>query len=931
MENVGIGHYRIEKRAGLAFAIVCVLMAYAGIASATADYAQSAQRFLSQGKNRAAVIQLKNALQANPNDAQARLLLGTTYLKLGQSADAEKELRRARALGVARSKWIRPLGTAYLDRGNAKAVLDEIKEDAKDSSNVHAIVLALRARAELMRGNNDLAQSSIQQALKLSDTDADVLLAAAQIAMVQKDRAAAAAYVRKAMLVAPERVEPLVLHGELLLSDGKLKDALQAFSKAVSINPGHVGARLAQLSTMLALGQYSEAKNALEWLNQHVPGHPLVQYFNAVLAFQNKDYDTARSNLELALRSAPNYAPARLLAGAVAYAQGRLESAEDDLSRYLVVRPGYLPASKLLAAVRLKRRDPNAALALLTPLERAAPQDAQLLALIGSAYYQKRDFARGTEYLSKAAKLAPDMAAIRMQLGVGNLALGKTSQAVSDLQAAVDMGSAPVQADVLLILVEIQRRHFDKALTLGEAMAKRHADSPVAQNLLAAAYIGKGDRTQARAHLNKALELDPKYITAYINLAKMAEKDHKPDAARAQYELALKQKPGNMGALLGLAALEERSGKPDEARALVIKARDANPNAIEPGVLLTRYYLANGDGLKGLSAARQLADAHPNNPGALKLLGDAQLAAGETASAVITFKRLADMQPKNIGAQLLVARAYIAQKDRDQARKTIAAVVREQPKNIAALAMLSDLELNDGNNDEATALARKIQQLDSKSGIGYQLQGNVQHKAKQYAAAAHSYQQAFDRTPSSWLAASLAQSLQRSNDPAGAISVLVDWCAKQPKDSGARIILAQLYQSQNQIDAALREYDKVRQAQPDNAAIWNNMAWLYLQRSDARASEYAAKAYALAPKSPAIADTYGWILLKNGKPKQALQLLQTAASHSPNTAEIRYHLAAALEQNGQRDEARKELTRLLRSDAQFAEADDARALLARIK
>jgi len=52
---------------------------------------------------------------------------------------------------------------------------------------------------------------------------------------------------------------------------------------------------------------------------------------------------------------------------------------------------------------------------------------------------------------------------------------------------------------------------------------------------------------------------------------------------------------------------------------------------------------------------------------------------------------------------------------------------------------------------------------------------------------------------------------------------------------------------------------------------------------------------------------------------------------APHLPEIRYHMAVALEKAGRRDEARKELERLLRDEKDFAQAGDARALLDKLQ
>ena len=66
---------------------------------------------------RAAVIELKNALQRDPDNAEARLLLGEVYVLVGDGAAAEKELGVAERLGIEKAKFVVALGRALLLQG----------------------------------------------------------------------------------------------------------------------------------------------------------------------------------------------------------------------------------------------------------------------------------------------------------------------------------------------------------------------------------------------------------------------------------------------------------------------------------------------------------------------------------------------------------------------------------------------------------------------------------------------------------------------------------------------------------------------------------------------------------------------------------------------------------------------------------------------
>ena len=129
--------------------------------------------------------------------------------------------------------------------------------------------------------------------------------------------------------------------------------------------------------------------------------------------------------------------------------------------------------------------------------------DAQLVSLLGSAYMMKGDMVQGTKYLEQATKLAPNIAAIRTQLALSQLAKGDTKNAISELESAVDLGQGLFQADILLVLAHLQQGEYDKALEAAKALQKKTPKSPVPENLIGAAYLGKKDNAQARKHFEQ--------------------------------------------------------------------------------------------------------------------------------------------------------------------------------------------------------------------------------------------------------------------------------------------------------------------------------------------------------------------------------------------------------------------------------------------
>ncbi len=89
---------------------------------------------------------------------------------------------------------------------------------------------------------------------------------------------------------------------------------------------------------------------------------------------------------------------------------------------------------------------------------------------------------------------------------------------------------------------------------------------------------------------------------------------------------------------------------------------------------------------------------------------------------------------------------------------------------------------------------------------------------------------------------------------------------------------------------------------PNDPTALNNLAWVYQQRNDTRARAVAQKAYLIAP-GPQIADTLGWILVGQGSAASGLTLLRQSAAQQPDEPSVQYHLAAALNATGQREQA----------------------------
>ncbi len=104
-----------------------------------------------------AIIQLKNALQIDPNMLPVQLLLGKALMQNGEVAAAEVALNEALRLGVNRAEVAVLLGQSYVAQGKHRLILEgKTFEPSGLPAGIQLQLLLLRAQVQADLGNPDL-------------------------------------------------------------------------------------------------------------------------------------------------------------------------------------------------------------------------------------------------------------------------------------------------------------------------------------------------------------------------------------------------------------------------------------------------------------------------------------------------------------------------------------------------------------------------------------------------------------------------------------------------------------------------------------------------------------------------------------------------------------------------------------------------------
>ena len=884
---------------------------------------ERATEFFDAANYNAAEIELKNLLRDDPGLVDARLLLAQLYLRTQKGADAEKELLRAKALGADAQRWRFELVEAYLQQGRFRSALEELEREPLPADG-QARGLALKGRAYLGLKQLEDAKANFAAAVEIDSSDKIAASGLVQLAMLTGDMQTADGTSAELIDQFPDDPDLLLLRAEVLRQMDDSKAAVEQFGAVLAIEPENIRALLGRATANVRLQQFDSAREDLAAVDALQPNVVIVSYLRGVMAFYERDWDNAAEQLQLVLGAQPGHAQSQLLMGIVSYARNDLQLAEEYLSSSVGARPDNLQAVKVLAATRLKLREPAGAVDVLEPV--AGSGDAQVMALLGSAYMLAGDQVRGQEWLTRAVETAPDVAALRTQLALTLIAGGKTGEAIDELESAVDLGQEVLQADVLLVLAQLKEKRFDQAIADSTALEQRRPDSPIAYNLTGLALLAQGKLDDASARFEKAFEIDPTFNTALINLARVDVAKDDVDGAARRYRQVLEQDPRNLAALLGMAALAELRADKGAVLEWLNKAQDANAAAVQPGLLLTRYYIDRSEYLQALTIASNLATRFPDNVNALEMLGRAQTLAGEEASAIRTFDQILSKEPNDARMHYLKGGAQWKADDLAGAASSFRRAIDLKPDFVDARVALASVALAAGDSAEAQETARALQADYPERDLGYRIEGTVLLEAGNPADAVAPLNQAFALQPNAQTARQLAEAYVRSGKQGEAITMLEQWTASTPDDLGSQAFLAMLLHSEGMPERALPIYERLYGAGEANLLVLNNLAWLLHERGDPRALEIAGKAYELNPNRPEVADTYGWILFTSGERDRGLSILQQAHLAYPTQTEIAYHTAVALDGMGRGNEAVTILRRLLREHPNSDQAADAQVL-----
>lgn len=893
------------KKLSLAALLISSLLGLSGCQQKTSEeHIAAAKEFVVDGNAQAAIVELKNAIQLDPKQAEARFELGNLYLAQNKYQAAEKELNRAMELGYSAAKTIPLLARAY-QRTGANVALEAIDHDMSDLTTVEKAEIGYFKAQSLIQLNKTAEATILIDQLMQLDTSSVYRGLAGVLKLVlaeSNEEALAQAIVLQDQ--APLNKDVLSITARLYLLNQQANEAADVYAKYVKAAPEDIETRFALANMLVEQGRTKDAEPHVDYLLKISDQNPLLNQLKGVIRAADNDFANAQKFSEIAINNGRSDSVVRLVAGYSAFQLGDFEAAVSHLSTIATTLPDNHAGLRILAASQLQTGMTTEASEVLQRLDTLTAADATLFSSTGYELLQSGE-AKKAEALIQRVENISETADDLTRLGVLKLSLNNID-GVLDLENAVAKSPESVTAKTTLATAYLATNQLEKAAELSAEWKKEASSDPQGFLLAGEVALRKNDLAKAEAEFLSASAIAPNDNKVKMALIGLDIRNEKLDAAISKLESILSASPDYLSALTAYFAIKQNQDKAAEGLKPALTAVDKAPENIELLVLTARMHASQSDFDKALALLNKVA-ADKNAPRAFwPSKGLALLQSGKLKEAEAHYERWIELAPNNIEAatgQLLLLDSQNKYTDGLALTKRYLAARDDTQIQILQsyfYVMTGDVE---GAKTLIASFNDNIQQLPFVRGVI----ARVKLREQNPAGAVDDAQVAFEASQNAKNLQVLVLAYDLSGQGDKSYELLKSYSANNTKDLSALMLLAEKEIGKDKA-SAIGKYQSALVLNQDNFVALNNLAYLLMEENKlSEAFAFAQRAFDLKPNNAATVDTYAQILVRQSKYEDALNAYNRVMNEEVKNEEIFLNYIEALLLNDSKAIAKRRL------------------------
>ncbi len=572
------------------------------------------ERYFQAGKYPEAAIEFQNALQIDKNFAAARYKLGASYLHQGLWPNAYRELSLA----------------VDMDPKNIQAQLD--------------LAAVLFAAGEFQNAKNH-AQAVLKD--NPSSVEAQVLLANSEAALGDSQAALEAA--QRAVQMAPDKATPYVTLAVIQEKMNRIVETEQTLEKALSIDPKFLPARLVLGGFYQRRQRWNDAELQFRKGIEIESTNTVPRAALAWLFVTSGRKEQAERTLEAAKAALPGDPLGYRLLGDFYVATGEQAKALTEFASLQQAHPKDIAVKKRYIELLINGKQFDRAMTLNEELLKEKTKDSGALIAKGEILNLQHKAAEAIPVLETAVRSSPDEPRAHFQLGLAYEMTANLVTAQKELREAVRR--QPWMLNAQQALAELALRNGDTDLLDESALAWQKFSPSAPQGYLyhGIALAQKGDVSAAETHLYKAIQMDPKFASAYSRLGDLRFSQKRLVDAEKLYEQALALDPQEVNALQNLVNVYLAQKKPEKAmqRAETQAAKVPENSAYQ--MLLGQTLLTNHKSPEAEAALKKSVELDKSNLVALLLLAQVQEQNGHIDEAATSYETAVRGDSQNAG------------------------------------------------------------------------------------------------------------------------------------------------------------------------------------------------------------------------------------------------------------------------------------------
>lgn len=620
--------------------------------------------------------------------AQARAgFLKDTFKAYATSRDLANQALAVKEYPEARAVWNQAVYS--LQRKYNAAAPGEVLQADGELTNIellgekHVEVLKARAGSALVHNDADTARSLVDEALAREENkdDLELFFLRAEAFLLKRSIGEANGVYAQILAKNPKSARALHVQATLLRQKNEIEPAIEKYEAALTADPDHVasGIELAELFLVVKLDKAKGEAVLTNLLTPEKKAQMAPAELGKALALKaetlvvEQQLNEALPVFEEALKADPKNA---FTQGRMARVLGVLNQPDKALPLFrdaaaaapdnLEYTEGYLSSLILLGKM-------DEATKVMGSANARFPGNAMLSYLSGRVADALDDSKSAEDGYKRAIAADPTITDAHLYLSRLYVRFRRYADALPVLEQGLEKDTRNAALHVGMGELAFHEREFDRAESEFKQASELNRNSSEAFRGLSLVALEKGKSDLALAHIEKALEINPRLQGGRLQKGMALWKLQRLPESVQELEKAREEEPRNTQVIVTLGAVEFEQGQLSNALNHLLSALQSEPSHPDANFYMARVKNASRDHSQAVEAIKRALETDPKNPLYRYWYGRILADAKRSEEAIVEFKQAIELNPKYVDALETLGRIYV---ERNQLKDAVDAFTK---------------------------------------------------------------------------------------------------------------------------------------------------------------------------------------------------------------------------------------------------------------